>query len=96
MRKLIVSNMMTLDGYYDGPDKNLGALFKYFHADYSNDDAFDFYNVALLRAADYLMWSRASFLSNKAFWTGLARDPNATAIRRETAQLMASVPKLII
>ena len=30
MRKLIVSNLLTLDGYYDGKDRNLNALFDYF------------------------------------------------------------------
>jgi hypothetical protein len=29
MRRLIVSNMMSLDGYYEGPGKNVMALFDY-------------------------------------------------------------------
>jgi hypothetical protein len=29
MRKLIVSNAMSLDGYYEGPGKNAMALFDY-------------------------------------------------------------------
>ena len=29
MRNLIVSNAMSLDGYYEGPGKNVMALFDY-------------------------------------------------------------------
>ena len=29
MRKLIVSNILSLDGYYEGPGKNVMALFDY-------------------------------------------------------------------
>ncbi len=65
MRKLIVSNFITVDGLYDGPGKNIGPLFKYFHEDYHKDDSYDFYNAERLRAADFLLLSRASFLSNK-------------------------------
>jgi len=29
MRKLIVSNIISLDGYYEGPGKNVMVLFDY-------------------------------------------------------------------
>ena len=29
MRKLVVSNAMSLDGYYEGPGENVMALFDY-------------------------------------------------------------------
>ncbi len=96
MRKLIVSNFVSLDGYYEGKDKSINSLFDYYHKDYSGDDSFDFYNAERLRAADFLLWSRNSFLGNKGFWPGVATDPNATAIRRETAGLMASIEKIVI
>ncbi len=44
MRKLIVSNFVTLDGYYEGKDKSINALFDYYHEDYSGDNSFDFSN----------------------------------------------------
>ena len=43
MRKLIVSNLMSLDGYYEGKGKDLGPLFDYFHEDYAGDQNFDAY-----------------------------------------------------
>jgi dihydrofolate reductase len=97
MRKIIVSNLISLDGYYEGKDRNLNALFDYFHEDYSGDQNFDYYNAERLRAADTLLLSgRTSFLGNKEYWTGVPNDPNATPIRLEIAQLMASIEKVII
>ncbi len=96
MRKLIVSNFVTLDGLYDGKDKNIASLYDYYHEDYYGDDSFDFYNAERLRAADFLLFSRNAFLGNKDYWTGVPNNPKATAIRREIAHLMSSVPKLVI
>jgi dihydrofolate reductase len=97
MRKLIVSNLVSLDGYYEGKDRNLNALFDYFHEDYSGDQNFDHYNAERLRAADTLLLSGCtSFLGNKDYWTGVPNDPNATPIRHEIAQLMTSIEKVVI
>ena len=97
MRKLIVSNFVTLDGYYDGKDKNIQAIFDYYHEDYYGDENFDHYNTERMRAADTLLLSgRNSFLGNKEYWSGVLDDPNATAIRREFAQLIRSIEKVVV
>ena len=96
MRKLIVSNFLTLDGLYEGKDKNIISLYDYYHEDYSGDNSFDFYNAELLRASDFLLWSRSAFLGNKEYWTGVPHDPKATDIRREIAGLFQSIEKLVI
>jgi dihydrofolate reductase len=96
MRKLIVSNFVTLDGLYEGKDKGINSLYDYYHEDYSGDNSFDFYNAELLRAADFLLLSRNSFLGNKGYWTSVPNDPNATEIRREIAALFKSIEKLVI
>src|SRR6266540_94285 len=96
MRKLIVSNFVTLDGLYEGKDKSINSLYEYYHEDYSGDDSFDFYNAERLHAADFLLLSRNSFLGNKEYWTAVPSNPNATAIRRETAGLFKSIEKIVI
>jgi len=96
MRKLIVSNFLTLDGFYEGKDKSIDSLFEYFHPDYAGDDSFDYYNAERLRTADSLLLSRNAFLTMQEFWSKLAADSRATPIRRELAELMASVEKLVI
>lgn len=96
MRKLIVSNFVTLDGLYEGKDHDMASLFEYYHEDYHGDDSFDHYNAERLRAADFLLLAHNTFLGNKAYWTGVPNDPNATAIRRELAGLFQSIDKLVI
>lgn len=97
MRKIIVSNFVTLDGYYDGKDGNLTAIFEYFHEDYAGDDTFDHYNTERMRAADTLLLSgRASFLGNRDYWTSVPDDPNSSAIRREFAGLISRIEKVVI
>jgi dihydrofolate reductase len=96
MRKLIVSNFLTLDGCYEGKDKTINSLFDYYHEDYYGDHAFDDYNLERLRSADHLLLSRTAFLGNKDFWTQLASDPHATPVRHEIAQRMSSIQKIVI
>jgi dihydrofolate reductase len=97
MRKLIVGNMMSLDGYYEGRDRNLGALFDYFHEDYAGDETLDHYFTERLRAADTLILSgRTSYLNNKDYWLNYPNNPNGTVIRREFAGLMKSVDKIVV
>jgi dihydrofolate reductase len=97
MRKLIVSNFVTLDGLYEGKDKNIVSLYDHYHEDYHGDDSFDHYNTERMRAADTLLLSgRNSFLGNKEYWSGVLTDPNATAIRREFAELIRSIDKIVV
>ena len=96
MRKLIVSNFLTLDGLYEGKDKNIASLYDYYHEDYYGDDSFDFYNAELLRAADFLLLSHNAFLGNKDYWTGVPKDLNATAIRQEIAGLFQFIEKIVL
>lgn len=97
MRKVIVCNFVTLDGYYEANDKTIDGLFANLHEDYVGDQNFDYYNTERLRAADTLILSgRTSFLGNKEYWTSVPDDPNATPIRREFAALIQRVDKIVV
>src|SRR4028119_2172658 len=97
MRKLIVCNFVTVDGYYEAKDKTIDGLFEYYHEDYAGDQNFDNYTTERLRAADTLVLSgRASFLGNKEYWSGVPNNPDATPIRREFAELIKRVDKLVV
>lgn len=97
MRKLIVSNFVTLDGYYDGKDKSLDAIFDYYHDDYHSDESFDHYNTERMREADTLLLSgRSSFFGNRDYWTSVPDDPGSTTIRREFAGLMNAIEKIVV
>lgn len=97
VRKLIVSNFMTLDGYYESQDKTFHRFFEHWLEEYGANEAFDEYNVELLREADALVLSgRTSFTGNKDFWASYAESDDVTPVRLEFAELIASTPKLVV
>lgn len=97
MSKVVVSNIVSVDGFYEGADRNLGALFAYMHQDYRGDDKFDHYNAERLRRAGTLLFgSGAFFLSNKEYWTGVLNNAAATAIRQAIARLMRDINKVVV
>jgi dihydrofolate reductase len=96
MRKLIVCNLMSLDGYYEGPGKNVMALFDYRREAYPMDESFDAYNAERLRAARTLLLGRTSYEGFKGYWPPVADDPNARPIQREISRLNNAIDKVVI
>ena len=96
MRKLIVCNIMSLDGYYEGPGKNVMDLFDYRWEAYPTDESFDAYNAERLRAADTLLLGRVSYEGFKGYWPPMADDPNATPTSREISRLNNAIDKVVI
>ena len=88
MRKLIVANIVSLDGFYDGPGKDVMAL--------PFDDAFDEYNAERLRAADTLLLGRTSFEGFKSYWPPVADDPDARPVEREISRLNTAIDKVVV
>ena len=88
MRKLIVSNIMSLDGYYEGPGNNVMVL--------PMDEAFDAYNAERLRAADTLLLGRNTYDGFKGFWPSVADDPNFTPTHWEISRLDNAIDKVVI
>jgi dihydrofolate reductase len=95
MRKLIVCNIVSLDGYYEGPGKDVMPLFDYREV-YPNDERFNAYNAERLRAADTLLLGRASYDGFKDYWAPIANDPNAPSIEREISRLDNTIEKVVI
>jgi dihydrofolate reductase len=88
MRKLVVSNIMSLDGYYDGPGGNVMVM--------PMDEAFDAYNLERIRAADTLVLGATSYRGFKGFWPPLADDPEAAPVHREFARLDNAIDKVVV
>jgi dihydrofolate reductase len=88
MRKLIVCNMMSLDGYYAGPSGDTGVL--------PMDEAFDAYNAERLRAADTLLLGHTTYDGFRGFWPPMADDPNATPTEQEISRLENDIEKVVI
>src|SRR5215204_534650 len=88
MRKLIVSNMMSLDGYFAGPAENVMVL--------PMDQAFDAYNAERLHAADTLLLGRTTYDGFKGFWPSVADDPSFTPTHWEISGLNNAIDKVVI
>ena len=88
MRKLIVCNIVSLDGYYEGPGGDVMAL--------PFDEGFDDYNAERLRAADTLLLGRRSYDGFKSYWPPVADDPDARPVEREISRLNTAIDKVVV
>jgi dihydrofolate reductase len=88
MRKLIVCNIVSLDGYYEGPGGDVMAL--------PFDNGFDEYNAERLRAADTLLLGRRSFEGFAGYWPPVADDPDARPVEREISRLNTAIEKVVV
>jgi len=87
---------MSLDGYYEGPGKNVMNLFDYRWEAYPTDESFDAYNAERLRAADTLLLGRTSYDGFKSFWPSVADDPDARPIERKISRLNNAIEKVVV
>jgi dihydrofolate reductase len=88
MRKLIVTNIISLDGYYEGPGRNVMAL--------PMDHSFDAYNVERLGSADTLLLGANSYQMFKGFWPQMKDRPEATPEHREISRLDDAIEKVVV
>lgn len=81
MRKLIMWNLLTLDGYFEGA--------KSWELDWHNDvwgEELECFSLDQLRSADMLLFGRITYQGMAAYWR---------AAEGEVADLMNSLPKMV-
>ena len=94
MRSVIVSNIVSLDGFYEGPGGNVMAL--------NMDEAFDAYNLERIRAAGTVLLGRTSFEGFSSYWPYVADAPADPANRglsetnREISRIYSRLPKVVV
>ena len=79
MRKVIVSNLMSLDGFFEGPNKELDWCFV--------DEEFFAYAREMLRSAGTLLFGRATYQHMANYWPSAPAD--------EIADKMNNLPKIV-
>ncbi len=91
MRKIIVYNVVSLDGYHTGVGNDVTVMFPMM------GDTFNAYNANLLRAADVQLMGRVSFELFQSFWPKVAENPNAFSdSERELSQAGKSVKGVVV
>jgi dihydrofolate reductase len=66
MRKVIVSNVVSLDGFFEGPNKEMDWIIL--------DEEFFSYARDMLRSADTLLFGRTTYLHMAGYWPSAAKD----------------------
>ncbi|GER89074.1 deaminase reductase [Dictyobacter vulcani] len=93
MRKIIVYNIISLDGYHTGPGNEVSVMFPMM------GDVFDTYNAELLRAADTHLAGRVSFELFQSFWPEVAENPDSekwTPEQKELSNAGQSVNTIVV
>jgi dihydrofolate reductase len=88
MRKLIVTNIISLDGFYTGPAGNVMVL--------PMDHSFDAYNVERLREADTLLLGANSYAMFRGFWPSMEHNPDTSEDNRELSRLENAIAKVVV
>ena len=87
MRKYIVSMIVSVDGYHEGPGNDVMAM--------PFDGGFSRYNVELLRNAGTLLHGRR-FFDGGEYWTRVAADEAQPAVEREIGEINNRTEHVVI
>lgn len=94
MRSVIVCNIMSLDGYYEGPGGNVMVL--------EMDEQFDAYNLERIRRAGTVLLGRTSYDGFSSYWPGIADAPEDLGNRalsednRELSRIYNGLEKVVV
>ncbi|WP_353712963.1 dihydrofolate reductase family protein [Arthrobacter sp. K5] len=94
MRRVVVSNIASVDGFYAASDGNPLVL--------NMDAAFDEYNRTRIEAADILLLGRKSFEGFSSYWPEIATAPDDPANQavsednRRISRAFNSLPKTVV
>lgn len=84
MRKVVVYNVISLDGFHTGLGNDVSVMFPIM------GKVFDTYNAELLRAADLHLVGRVSFELFQGFWPKVAENPDSEEWTPEQKELSRS------
>jgi dihydrofolate reductase len=88
MRKLIVSNLISLDGYASGPGSDVMAL--------PFDKTFSDYNLELMQAADTLVSGATTYRGFVSYWPPVADDPAQSEVERAISRRHRALDHLVV
>jgi dihydrofolate reductase len=87
MRKLVLSMVVSLDGYIEGPGG------EFIPPDWSDD--MDRWTFDMIDRFDTLLYGRAAWQQMAAYWPGAETDPATPEPQRRLARFMNSARKIV-
>jgi dihydrofolate reductase len=91
MRQLILSMMVTLDGFSAGSDGSLDM----FGENFADDELLGFH-ADQLRSVDAYIFGRVAYQELAQFWPTAGTAPSSTPREVELAELMNTKPKIVV
>lgn len=88
MSKLIVVNLVSLDGYVAGEAGNMMVL--------PLDGSFSEYNVERMRTADTVLLGATTYRGFIGYWPGVEHDESQPPAEREIASINTRIAKLVV
>lgn len=87
MRKVILSNLVTLDGFFEGPNRELDW--------HIVDEEFNEYAIDLLSKVDALLFGRVTYQLMADYWPSAAKNPSTSKADLEIADKMNNLLKIV-
>jgi dihydrofolate reductase len=88
MRKLVVSNLISLDGYASGPGGDVMAL--------PFDTTFSDYNLELMQAAGTLVSGATTYRGFLSYWPPIADDPAQPEVERAISRRHRELEHIVV
>jgi dihydrofolate reductase len=88
MRRLVVSVLTSLDGYHEGPAKDLSTM--------PFEDAFNTHNLGLLERAETMVYGGTWFAANLAYWAAVASDASQSERDRRIAGRVMTMENVVV
>jgi hypothetical protein len=88
MRKVVVTTLMSLDGYVAGPGGDVMVL--------PLDESFSAYNVERMREADTILLGRTTYEGFRDYWPRVVDDESQPEIEREISSINNSIEKVVV
>lgn len=88
LRRLVVSNIVSLDGCFSGPGGDVMVM--------PFVEGFSEYNAERLRAASRLLLGRVTFEDFRGYWPSVADDDKQPEVEREISRLNNAIEKVVV
>ena len=88
MRKVILPMMLSLDGYFEGPNHDLSW--------HNVDKEFNRFVIQQMKNVDLIIFGRRTYQTMESFWPQAQDDPKMSKENLIVARLMNNMNKIVI